>query len=226
VTAGLDPGDVLQVDQAEASTATATTTILGTATTKHLLTGNVTITGFTGTAGVTYHCRADAAFTLTHHATNLIITQGAANITTVAGDTFDVQMITGSTCRIVNYQYAGAGTKSVLVTFDLSSASGTFSVTGAGFKPSAAHLFGTVDNEDYHNIFSFLQDGSAMSMKRYNPAGGPYWLHTALRIGPDNINFQTANNSDISMTSDGVDINFTKTGSPTGTMYLMFLFFR
>jgi hypothetical protein len=95
------------VDQAEASTATATTTILGTATTKHLLTGNVTITGFTGTAGVTYHCRAEEAFTLTHHATNLIITQGAANITTVAGDTFDVQMITGTTCRIVNYTRSG-----------------------------------------------------------------------------------------------------------------------
>jgi hypothetical protein len=106
VTAGLDPGDVLQVDQAEASTATATTTILGTATTKHLLTGNVTITGFTGTAGVTYHCRADEIFTLTHHATNLIITQGAANITTAAGDTFDVQMITGTTARIVNYARA------------------------------------------------------------------------------------------------------------------------
>jgi hypothetical protein len=213
--------------QTEASTATATTTALGSTTTKHLLTGTTTITGFTGTDGVTYSCRADAAFTLTHHATDLIITQGAANITTVAGDTFDVQMITETTCRIVNYQYAEAGTKSVLATFDLSSASGTFSVTGAGFKPSAAHLFGTVDNEEYHNIFSFLQDGSAMSMCRYNPAGGPYWVHTAdLKIGKDNTNFQRARDSDISMTSDGVDIDFTKNESPTGTMYLMFLFFR
>jgi hypothetical protein len=94
------------VDQAEASTATATTTILGTATTKHLLTGTVGVTGFTGTAGVTYHCRAEEAFTLTHHATNLIITQGAESVTTAAGDTFDVQMITGTACRIVNYQRA------------------------------------------------------------------------------------------------------------------------
>jgi hypothetical protein len=103
VTAGLDPGDVLQVDQAEASTATATTTILGTATTKHLLTGVATITGFTGTAGVTYSCRVRDGVGLVHHATNLIITQGGASIVAAAGDTFDVQMITGTTCRIVNY---------------------------------------------------------------------------------------------------------------------------
>jgi hypothetical protein len=68
------------------------------------LTGTTTITGFTGTAGVTYHCRADEAFTLTHDATDLIITQTAANVTTASGDTFDVHMLTGSTCRIINYR--------------------------------------------------------------------------------------------------------------------------
>ena len=100
---GLAAGNVLQADQTEASTATATTLALGTATTRHLLTGTTTVTGFTGTAGVMYTCRADGAFLLTHHATNLIITQTGASITTAAGDTFDVLMITGNTARVVNY---------------------------------------------------------------------------------------------------------------------------
>lgn len=99
---GVAAGNVVQVDQALTTTASATTTTLGTSL-DHLITGTATITAFAGVAGVTYHCRADGAHVLTHHATDLIITQGGASITTAAGDTYDVQMITGTTCRVVNY---------------------------------------------------------------------------------------------------------------------------
>jgi len=102
---GVSANSVVKVDQTITSTATATTVTLGT-TLEHLLTGTTTVTAFNGVAGVKYHCRADGAFILTHHATNLIITQTGANITTAAGDTFDVYMLTSTTCRIVNYTRA------------------------------------------------------------------------------------------------------------------------
>ncbi len=119
-TVGVAAGNVVQADQALTSTASATTTTLGTSL-DHLITGTTTVTAFNGVAGVTYHCRADGAFTITHHATDLIVTQGLASITTEAGDTFDVQMITATTCRIVNYVRAStvqiSGTFTPVLTF-------------------------------------------------------------------------------------------------------------
>ncbi|WP_417624969.1 hypothetical protein [Paremcibacter congregatus] len=102
---GVAAGNLMQIDQSETTTDSATTTTLGT-TLKHEITGTTTITAFNGVAGVTYHCRAGGAFTITHHATNLDILQTGANITTAADDTFDVYMRTSSTCEIINYQRA------------------------------------------------------------------------------------------------------------------------
>jgi hypothetical protein len=67
---------------------------------------STTITAFNGVAGVTYHVRCLGAGSITYHATDLIITQGLASITTAAGDTFDVEMLTATTCRVKNYIYA------------------------------------------------------------------------------------------------------------------------
>lgn len=88
-----------------ATTRSATTTFITTL--DHTLSDTTTtITAFNGVAGVTYHCRALGAGTITHHATNLIITQGGASIASAADDTFDVEMLTATTCRIKNYQRA------------------------------------------------------------------------------------------------------------------------
>jgi len=100
---GVESDNVPAVNQATTSTASAGTTVLE-STTRHLVTGTTTITSFNGVAGVTYHCRADEAFEITHHATDLVVTQTAASIITGAGDTFDVYMVTSTTCRIENYQ--------------------------------------------------------------------------------------------------------------------------
>jgi hypothetical protein len=102
---GVSAGNLPTVDQAVTATASATTTTLGT-TLKHGITGTTTITAFNGVAGVTYHCRADGAFTLTHDATDLDILQTGSDITTSADDTFDVYMRTATTCEIRNYQRA------------------------------------------------------------------------------------------------------------------------
>jgi hypothetical protein len=68
--------------------ASATATPLGTATSEYVvISGTTTITSFTtATAGVRRLVRFSGALTLTHNATTLIL-PGAANITTVAGDT-------------------------------------------------------------------------------------------------------------------------------------------
>jgi hypothetical protein len=101
-TIGVTAGTAVQVDQAVTATTRSATTTLGTTLNHTLSDSSTTITAFNGVAGVTYKCRALGAGDITHHATNLIITQGLASITTAAGMTFDVEMITSTTCRIKN----------------------------------------------------------------------------------------------------------------------------
>ncbi len=101
---GVTAGTVIQVDQAVTAWTRAATTTLGTSLNGTLSDTSTTITAFAGVVGVTYHCRCLGAGAITHHGTNLIITQTGASIAaTAAGDTFDVEMLTASTCRIKNY---------------------------------------------------------------------------------------------------------------------------
>lgn len=103
---GVVAGSARQTDQAVTATTRADTTTLGTSLNHTLSDTATTITAFNGVAGVTYSCRALGAGSITHHATNLIITQGSASLTTAAGMTFDVEMITSTTCRIKNVMKA------------------------------------------------------------------------------------------------------------------------
>lgn len=107
--AGVSAGNVAQVDQTVTAWTRAATTTLGTTLNGTLSDTSTTITAFAGVAGVTYHCRCLGAGAITHHATDLIITQSGASIAaTAAGDTFDVEMLTATTCRIKNYVKAAA----------------------------------------------------------------------------------------------------------------------
>lgn len=103
---GVTAGTARQTDQAVTATTRAATTTLGTSLNHTLSDTSTTITAFNGVAGVTYSCRALGAGSITHHATNLIITQGSADLTTAAGMTFDVEMITSTTSRIKNVMKA------------------------------------------------------------------------------------------------------------------------
>jgi len=102
---GVTAGNVVQVDQAVTATTRDTTTVLGTTLNHTLSDTSDDIDTFNGVAGVTYSCRALGAGTIVAGA-GLIITQTGATITTAAGDTFDVEMITSTTCRIKNYTLA------------------------------------------------------------------------------------------------------------------------
>lgn len=92
-----------------ADIASATTTNLATATGNFVhVTGTTTITGLgTATAGVTRKVTFDAALTLTHNGTSLIL-PGAANITTAAGDTAIFVSEGSGNWRCLNYKRAAA----------------------------------------------------------------------------------------------------------------------
>ena len=103
---GVTAGAAVQVDQAVTAWTRSATTTLDTTLNGTLSDTSTTITAFAGVAGVTYHCRSLGAGSITHHATNLIVTQTGASITTAAGDTWDTEMLTATTCRIKNYMLA------------------------------------------------------------------------------------------------------------------------
>jgi hypothetical protein len=108
-TIGVTGGDAVQVDQAVTATTRATTTTLGTSLNHELSNTAADITAFHGVAGVTNHCRATGAGKIVNSA-GLIVTQGLADITTAAGDTFDVEMLTATTSRVKNYVSSARGT--------------------------------------------------------------------------------------------------------------------
>jgi hypothetical protein len=101
---GVDAGNAQQVDQTPQSWARNSTTALGNTSVNGTLsaTGN-TVNVFTGTANVTYHVRCLGNGIIVHNASVTNVLQGAANISTNAGDTFDVEMVTANTCNIKNY---------------------------------------------------------------------------------------------------------------------------
>lgn len=102
---GVSANNAQAVSQAVTTVASASSVALA-STTQNNITGTTPINAFTGTAGVTHHCKATGALPLTHHATNLIILQTGASVTLDAGATFDVYMLTSSTCEIRNIQLA------------------------------------------------------------------------------------------------------------------------
>ena len=103
---GLTAGKAQQVDQAVATTTRAATTdFTGESLEGTLSNTGVDITAFHGVAGITYTRKCLGAGNITAGA-GLTILQGGATITTAAGDTFDVYMLTSTTCEVQNYQRA------------------------------------------------------------------------------------------------------------------------
>jgi hypothetical protein len=123
---GVTAGDVVQVDQAETSTASNTTVTLGT-TLKHLLTGTTPVEAFNGVAGNTYSCTADEALPLVYDAANLIL-PSSDNIICAAGDTFDVYMVDADSAVVINFQRASGAALVASSGLDM----GTYTATTSG----------------------------------------------------------------------------------------------
>ena len=106
VALGLTAGKAQQVDQTVAATIRAATTdFTGESLEGTLSNSGVTITAFHGVAGITYKRKCLGAGDITAGA-GLTILQGGATITTAAGDTLEVYMLTATTCEVRNYQRA------------------------------------------------------------------------------------------------------------------------
>jgi len=118
---GLTAGKAQQVDQAVSATIRATITDLtGQSLEGTLSNSRVAITAFHGVAGVTYKRKCLGAGRITAGA-GLTILQGRASITTAAGDTFEVYMLTSTTCEVRNYVRAAAPSGRVLQTVNTQS---------------------------------------------------------------------------------------------------------
>jgi hypothetical protein len=167
---GVAAGNVVQVDQAVTATTRATTTVLATTLNHTLSDTSADIDTFNGVAGVTYSCRALGAGTIVAGA-GLIITQTGATITTAAGDTFDVEMITGTTCRIKNYILASGAALVVTAASqaEMETATSTMVATTPGLqKNHPAHPkvwisfngTGTIAIEQSYGVTSITDEGT------------------------------------------------------------------
>ncbi len=110
-------------------------------------------------------------------------------------------------------------------TRDTSTASGTQAVTGVGFKPKAVIFFGTQVNT-VETTWGFDDGTTPAYMNRYGAT------NFNIDAGTNSISsIETAGGNEYagkisSLDSDGFTITWAKTGSPTGTLYVIYLAFR
>ncbi len=116
--------------------------------------------------------------------------------------------------------------KIITTTRDISTASGTQSVTGVGFTPRAAIILSAISAFDAMSVG--VDDGTTHVVigDRNSVATGtwgPLATHSIYIIRSASDIYQGAITA---FTSDGCTITWTKTGSPTGTAQVYILFLR
>lgn len=116
---------------------------------------------------------------------------------------------------------SGLSSKFVSATRDISLASGTQAITGAGFQPTACILLAAVNGTAFYS--TGIAD-SAANEGSIDFAGGTYNITlNVARVGA------AGGRADAVVTSwdaDGVTLTWTKVSSPTGTATLYFLFLK
>jgi len=200
---GVTAGKAVQVDQAVTAWTRAATTTLGTSLNGTLSDTSTTITAFNGVAGVTYHVRALGAGIITYHATNLIITQGLADITTAAGDTFDVEMLTATTSRIKNY--VAAVKLGEIISSEIPSGSAISLTSGVGANITSITI--TPGRWKITAEASFIGDGTT-SVAQYQ-AG----INTTSATYPAKARFRVISSTFVPAAGVGI-------GGPTGDLYI------
>jgi hypothetical protein len=118
---------------------------------------------------------------------------------------------------------AATAPKTGQTTRDLTTASGSQAITGVGFKPRYVHIIANVPANAMASIG--MDDGATASciFNDHNAAANIWNRSTALSVflrATSTPAQQTASIS--SMDSDGFTLNWTKTGSPTGTANIFY----
>lgn len=169
--------------------ASAATTDIGAVTSQYVnITGTTTITSFgTANAGVWRWIRFNAALTLTHNGTSLILPT-AANITTVAGD-HALAVSRGSGNWQVVY-YARASGDAILA----------FSTSFAAVQASQAEIAAETD------VTKFI----APDQTKYAPGAAKAWAHITEAGSTYTVQAGGENISSVTRVSEGIiDVNFT-----------------
>ena len=111
------------------------------------------------------------------------------------------------------------------IDFDLASSSQTVAETGLGFQPRGILLYGTIYGTARMSQASF-GDGSAVGNNMYLDDAGNYYSGTGCQLSfvASAGNYHVA--SLASFTSDGFQLTWTKTGSPTGAADVEYTAFR
>jgi len=119
---------------------------------------------------------------------------------------------------------AGLTTKRVIATRDMTLASGTQSITGAGFRPTAVIVYNVVQSTNKMSINFADSAGGTAGVKDDSANIADNWtsLNSFADLGSTDEQVATFTSYD----ADGITINWTKFGSPTGTCYLNILFMK
>lgn len=117
--------------------------------------------------------------------------------------------------------------KLINATRDNTLADGTQVITGVGFKPTACIVFANVTSLPQTSWGFSDSAGAEMCIwNRHNNSADTFSLDTAALISMNTATGVFNNAVLTSYDSDGITITWTKTGSPTGTTSMAFLFLR
>ena len=119
----------------------------------------------------------------------------------------------------------GATAKLGTFTRDLSLASGNQSVTGVGYQPSAI-IFLSVEVGTSEMSFGFDNDTLAYGIFDNNGTSSGTYTYAGFSTGAYQNSSNTYEGKISSFDSDGFTITWTKTGSPSGTLTVMYMAFR
>ena len=202
--------------------ASSATTDLSTATGQYIqISGTNTITALgTMAAGTVRILEFQGALTFTHNATTLILPNNAANITTVAGDMAVMVSEGAGNWRCVHYTVGGLRPRVKVgsFTYDVSTASGTTTITGVGFTPRLIHFDGNIPSITGGICWGGRDDGTnRFCMYSRDPSSNfQHAVDTSNSIRMQILDADRAT-AVIAFNSDGGTLTWTKTGTPTGT---------
>ncbi len=230
--AGTAAGNSLRWEQlfsqgAVVTVASAATTDIGVQTSVAVeITGTTTITSFGTNYNGPRYLRFTGALLLTQSATlNL---PGGANITTVAGDTaIAYPNAAANGWNVVSYTPGTPAVKLVQSTRDISLASGTQTITGAGFTPrSVSCVYAYVDGTGRGSINGASDGANHSCLGNLTNVTPGTWAFSGNRVIYITNGAGAIAEATIAFNSDGGVLTWTKTGAPTGTANLSFLFQR
>jgi hypothetical protein len=172
-------------------------------------------TGLSSTGNVTPVIGSDADGDIWYRASSAIarLAKGAAN----------TKLFTNAGATAPEW---ASGLKVGSFTRDLTTASGSQSVTGVGFKPSAVIFWAHVSGETKGSL-GFTDGTTSDCFYNYAAVSAGAWAISAgniLHPIGDLSNLQ--NGALSSLDADGFTISWTKTGSPTGSLVVSYLAFR